>query len=477
MSEYFSLSSGFWLLHFGLFVALLLRVLARNDLNSGARIAWVLVMFGIPIAGILLYLLVGEVHFGEAARRRFDAAIATTRQAANASGTLDVDQKGTAHAFTAAIDGFGVTQGNRGELMPSPEAARTRLIDDIDAARESVNLLYYIWLDDNTGTATAEALMRAARRGLKCRAMVDAVGSHHLIQSRLWREMAAAGVETEVALPIGNPLRTMFSRRLDLRNHRKISVIDRAIAYCGSQNCADPEFLPKRRFAPWVDIMVRFEGPVVAQMLLMFAQDWLVRRPSTPVSEFVAQPPPFHDGFEAQAVATGPIVGRLITEQLFSRLIYDARRELTISTPYFVPGDTVCSALCGAARTGVAVTLIVPHRNDSVFVAAASRSYYPQLVQAGVRIAEFNGGLLHSKTITVDEELTFMGSSNMDFRSFDLNFENDVLFRDSALTADIRARQAEYLASSTPVSRADVEAWPLWRRIWLNAFAAMGPVL
>ncbi len=150
---------------------------------------------------------------------------------------------------------------------------------------------------------------------------------------------------------------------------------------------------------------------------------------------------------------------------------------MIITTPYFVPGEVVCAAILGAAFAGVKVTLIVPRRNDSRFVARASHSYYPQLIDAGVTIAEYNGGLLHSKTMTVDGKMTFIGSSNMDIRSFDLNFENDILLHDEILTAAIRQRQMDYLAASTTVDPATVRAWPIWRRIWLNAFATIGPLL
>lgn len=468
-------------LHIMVFAALLLRVLARSELSSPTRIAWVLVLLALPVIGLVLYLLVGEVHFGRGVRARQVAAIEATRALVAASGhEPDIARWGPASAFATSINGFGVTEGNHGELMPSPEAARGRILEDFDAAKESIGVLYYIWLDDKTGRATAEALMRAARRGVRCKAIVDAVGSRAFVASETWAAMAAAGIETAVALPIGNPFRTMVSRRLDLRNHRKITVIDGKIGHCGSQNCADPEFWPKRKFGPWVDIMVRLEGPVVRQMQLLFAQDWLAQRPAElPEFSLPEGEPPGGPagGFPAQAVGTGPMVGREVTSQLFCRIMFEAKRELIISTPYFVPGDAVSAAISGAALAGVKVTLIVPRRNDSGFVARASRAYYPRLVEAGVAIAEFNGGLLHSKTITVDGELAFMGSSNMDFRSFDLNFENDVLFRDPDLAGQIRARQMEYMAASTLVDPDEVRSWPLLRRIWLNAFSTFGPVL
>jgi len=465
------------ILHFSIFAVLALRILSRQQLNPSTRVVWILVLLAVPFGGALLYLLVGEIHFSGRPLARLNAAKAATRAFVADSGAApDIERWGGASAFASTINGFGVTEGNSGELLQSPEGARARLLADIEAAKTSVDVLYYIWLDDNTGRAMADALIRAVGRGVRCRAMVDAIGSSAMTKSDTWTKLKAAGVETAIALPIKDLLRTMFSRRIDLRNHRKISIIDGHILHCGSQNCADPEFRVKPKFAPWIDIMVRFEGPVARQMHLLFAQDWMTEHGGEleGVSEAIA---PLRGGFQAQVVGTGPTINRDITAQLFSRIIFDAKRELIISTPYFVPGENVCIAIMGAARAGVDVTLIVPRRNDSGFVAKASRSYYPSLVAAGVKIVEFNGGLLHSKTLTIDGEITFMGSSNMDIRSFDLNFENDVLLRDAELTTAVRGRQMEYLAASTPVDPDDVRNWPLAKRIWLNAFAVVGPVL
>ncbi|WP_119273247.1 cardiolipin synthase [Taklimakanibacter deserti] len=471
------MTTFFSILHIALFCAVSLRILARPQLNTHVRTAWIFVLLVLPFIGPVLYLLIGEIHFGGPDRKHTDAAVAATGPAVLASGGApDLPRWGPASGFATSINGFGVTIGNRAELLQSPEGARRRLVEDMDAATQTISVLYYIWLDDETGLRVADALIRAAKRGVRCRAIADAIGSGAFIASDMWGRLKDAGVETSVALPIGNPLKTMLYRRLDLRNHRKITVIDGRICHCGSQNCADAAFLPKAKFAPWVDVMARFEGPVAHQMNLLFAQNWLADHPGE-ISDFVREVPGLDHGFPAQVVGTGPNISRDATAQLFSRIICAARRELIITTPYFVPGEVVCAAILGAALAGAKVTLIVPHRNDSAFVACASRSYYPQLIDAGVTIAEYNGGLLHSKIMTVDGETTFLGSSNMDIRSFDLNFENDILLFDEKLTADIRQRQMDYLEKSTLVDLAEVRAWPTWRRIWYNAFATLGPLL
>jgi len=176
-------------------------------------------------------------------------------------------------------------------------------------------------------------------------------------------------------------------------------------------------------------------------------------------------------------IATGPTVRNSAMPETFVTLMHAARRELVITTPYYVPDESMQAALCAAAHRGVETTIVFPARNDSWEVSAASRSYYRELLEAGVNIHEYVGGLLHAKTLTLDGQVTLIGSANMDRRSFDLNYENNILFYDQALTAQMRARQDTFLASSNPVKIAEVDAWPVTRHLWNNTVGMMGPVL
>ena len=187
--------------------------------------------------------------------------------------------------------------------------------------------------------------------------------------------------------------------------------------------------------------------------------------------------PPGGEGFPAQVIATGPTVRNSAMPEVFETLMYTARKKLLITTPYYVPNESMLAALCAAAHRGVDTTIVFPARNDSWEVAAASRSYYLELLKAGVKIHEYIGGLLHTKSMTVDDDITLIGSANMDRRSFELNYENNVLFRDSDLTAVVRERQQVYLASSNPIHLEDVENWPLIQRFWNNVLGMLGPVL
>jgi len=461
----------------------MVRIVLREDVSPPARTAWFIVLIILPYAGSVIYFLFGEIDIGHRASQRYKAVFAEVKllskngadQAQPVTAQINPNYQ-PAFDYAASVNGFPVVGGNTARLMPSEEHSLKEIVQDIDAATDYVHVLYYIWLDDTTGTAIAEALIRATERGVTCRAMADGLGSRPLIGSRLWKRMQAAGVHLAVALPLDNPIRTILTSRLDLRNHRKITVVDGRITYCGSRNSADPAFMPKPKFAPWVDIMLRFEGPVVAQNDQLFATDWMVATGENiaPVAPKNGRMP---GGFPAVVVGDGPTERRGATPQLFANLIACARQTITITTPYFVPDATLLDALCSAAYRGVAVTLVFPARNDSWIVAAASRSYYRRLLEAGCQIYEYEGGLLHAKTLVMDEQITLIGSSNLDLRSFDLNYENNILLQDEATTKAVHDRQQYYLGSSYAVDLSDVSDWSRPRRAWYNVVATVGPIL
>lgn len=472
------------LFHAFLVASFSVRILLRDDLSPPARLAWFIVLSVLPYFGGAAYFLFGEIDLGNRAHRLHERIFTELRrEAAHFMGqrgdTEHLIQRIYRPAFhyAASINGFHPVAGNRAELLADDDDESVRrMVADMDAATDHIHVLYYIWLDDKTGTAIAEALIRAARRGVTCRALADGLGSRHLIGSVLWHRMKLAGVQVAVALPYNRLIRTILTSRLDLRNHRKITVIDAEITYCGSRNCADPGFLPKARYAPWVDIMLRLQGPIVAQNQLLFASDWM-QATGQPCDCIPLKAEALEEGFPALVMGAGPTERPRVTPQLFVSLFSSAEHSLTLTTPYFVPDPTTLEALCAAALRGVRVTLIFPERNDSWIVAAASHSYYHQLLDAGCRIHEHGRGLLHSKILTVDGKVSLIGSSNLDLRSFDLNYENNILLQDEAITAAIDQRQQQYLEDSRRVELPEVLAWPFYRRIWNNVIATLGPVL
>jgi len=473
-----------WLiLHVLVTGVLLVDALLRPFRQPSARVAWVVVLFALPALGPIAYLLLGRVSIGRRRTKQLNEIEQSlppiTAQPASAGDALaDVpDRYAALFRLGCSVNGFEPVGGNSGQLMTDSNTTIARMIDDIDAAEDHVHLSFYIWLTDNNGLKMVEALKRAAGRGVACRALADDLGSRQMIHSNHWRDMRDAGVKLGRALRMQNPLLRPLAGRVDLRNHRKILIVDNRVTYCGSQNCADPEFRVKPKFAPWVDIMIRFEGPVVGQNQRLFATDWILATRER-LDDLLRMPPVSPgDGFPAQVIGTGPTVRYSAMPETFSALMFAARRELVITTPYYAPDEQIQQALCSAAHRGTDTKIVFPARNDSWEISATSQSYYRSLLEAGAKIFEYQGGLLHAKTLTIDGELALIGSANMDRRSFELNYENNILFWNPSLTADVRQRQQDFLDDSRPVQLAEVSAWPASRRLFNNAVATMSPLL
>ncbi len=479
-----NLTAAFVGLHLAVELAIIVRVILRPHRNPASRIAWVTVIAALPVLGILWYLLLGETSIGRKRIARMRRVIEEmpgpppTVPGAEDNVKPGIPQR-YEHLFRlgTSISGFEPVGGNSGRLLPDSNATIDAMVADIDAATESVHLLFYIWLADNNGQNVMAAVERAARRGITCRVMVDGLGSRSLIRSRHWRSLQDAGVRQAVALPITSILQPLLGGRVDLRNHRKIVVIDDRVSYCGSQNCADPEFLVKAKFAPWVDAVIRFEGPIVRQNQYLFASDWMTYANEN-IDELLKRPVTAAGlGFTAQVIGTGPTSRHSALPDLFADLCFTARQELVISTPYYVPDEAMQNALCASGFRGIRTSIIFPAVNDSWVVGGASRSYYKELLDAGVNIYEYVGGLLHTKSVTLDGEVTLIGSANMDRRSFDLNYENNILFCDAELTSQVRQRQQVYMDRARAVTLKGVSSWSVPRRLWNNSLAMLGPIL
>lgn len=471
-------------LHFAVIAPFLLRVMLRERTETPARVAWVAVLISFPIVGVLAEAIFGNVSVGRRRSKRLEEVekllppLALPDDGLQAAWTDDVPDE-YAHLFRLgeSICEMPPVDGNQAVLFEESDAAIDAMVADIDAAQEHVHLTVYIWLTDNSGLKIVEALKRAARRGVICRAIADDIGSMGLIRSRHWKDMQGAGVRLSAALPIGNPFLRMFRRRLDLRNHRKLLVIDDQVTYCGSRNLADAAFTIKAKFAPWVDIVMRVDGPVARQNQHLFVEDWMVQVDED-LSDVLRRPFAHRtEGFVAQVIGSGPTDRRSAIPEMFETLMHTARRELVVTTPYYLPAESIQSALRAAAYRGVDTTLVVPARNDSWIVGGASRSHYLTLLEAGVKIFEYEEGLLHAKTLTLDGAATMLGSTNLDPRSFRLNFENNLLFCDRRMTEAVRERQRQYVAKSRPVTLEEVRSWSVPRRLWQNGLAMLGPLL
>ncbi len=469
------------LLHVVIELLLIARVMLKPGREPISRVAWITVVATLPGLGLIIYLLFGEVNIGKRRiERRKEVKENFPKMTYPASEGFDTAVPARYQSLfnvARSISGFEPVGGNIARLMEDSNATIDAMVADIDQAKDHVHLMFYIWLADNNGCKVAEALKRAVRRGVVCRAMADSLGSRLIIASPVWKDMIDSGILLFESLRIGNPLTRPLVGRIDLRDHQKILVVDGRITYFGSQNCADPEFRTKPKYAPWVDCVIRFEGPIAQQAQQLFAMDWSPTAKEDIGHLLTAPVKPLENGFFAQAFGTGPTVRYSALPEMFASMIYLARDELIVTTPYYVPDESLHRALCSAAYRGVKTTLIVPAKNDSWVVRRASCSYYSGLLAAGVALWEYQGGLLHSKTMTIDSDATLIGSANLDRRSFELNFENNVVFYNPQLTAEVRTRQLGYIDSCRQVTQEIVDNWSLASRFINNSLGVLAPIL
>ena len=466
--------------HTMIVVALIGRVLLRPRLDPSARLAWIMVLEALPLLGIIAYLLFGEVRMNRAeVQRMADIRDRLTGLRLPSSRILSEPSifAQPVIAANAAVGGMSAVTGNRLRLLEESDAAIDSMVDAIDKAQDHVHVLFYIWLPDSSGRKIAEAVIRAESRGVECRVIVDALGSRGLVRSELWQQMTDAGAECVTAFPWGLPFISFLFQRVDLRNHRKIVVVDNRIAFTGSRNCSDMAFAIKPRFAPWVDILVAVEGPVVRQLQGIFLADWMSYTgrdlgDMLKLVDAVADP-----GMAAQVVATGPDRREGSVSDCLSTMIHAARERVTITTPYYVPDTALDAAIRAAARRGVEVTMILPARNDSLVVGATSQGFYYGLLAAGVRIFLFQPGLLHAKILTVDGRMTMIGSANLDRRSFELNYEVNMALFDAGFVAELDQRQQSYVGRSREISLDEVRNWSWVRRMRNNLLALASPLL
>ena len=467
--------------HLLLVIVVVVRVVSRR-LYPGTSLAWLLLVVTVPYIGLALYILIGERPLGRRRVRRMhqmSEPLARWLSGVPAGCRADASAMPLAQGLLArladASTGFPPLGGADVGLLDGAPEILSAIARDIDTARESCDMAFYIWSEGGQADDVALALERAAQRGVRCRVLLDSVGSKRFLASRWRKRLLAAGVRLVAALPVGL-VRAAFVR-MDLRLHRKLVVIDGRIAYTGSMNLVDPAFFKQEAgVGKWVDAMLRIEGAPVAAMRMVFFGDWLAETGEVPEGPAV-EPVCGDGGSVVQVVPSGPDRSGDNIRRLVLTAIYEARRELIITTPYFVPDEAVLVALESAAMRGVEVTLIVPARVDSRLVRYASRSFFDSLMSSGVNIREFSGGLLHTKSITVDGELTLFGTSNLDIRSLRLNFELTVIAYDAPLSQAVRALQKEYEADSKALELSAWQQRSSLRRLAENTARLASPLL
>ncbi|AHE54972.1 phospholipase D-like domain-containing protein [Sphingomonas sanxanigenens] len=456
---------GYLLLEWAIRAVMVIIIPLRRP-PEAAR-SWLLLVLFLPVPALLLYRLIGRASFPAWRRARFEA---TAKMRVGIAGELRGPSPDPSQLARLArtLGGFPAVRGNAISLIPGYEAAIAAMVAAIDGATQRVHLLTYIFADDATGRAIADALGRARSRGVVVRVLIDALGS------RPWAKRSLAmlhdrGVDARLVLPVR--FAALRRARSDLRNHRKLCLVDGALGFVGSQNIVD------RDFKPGIvndELVARVEGPVVAALDAVFASDWAMETEVVPAPLPIAAPA---GGTLLQAMPSGPDFGVPGFERLLVEIVHGARDHVAIVSPYLIPDEALLTALGNAVARGVAVDLIVSRVVDQRFVSLAQRSYYDELLEAGVRLHRYRDRLLHAKTVTMDGIVGVVGSSNADVRSFTLNAEISLILHDAQACAALERVQQACMASSDLLTLNEWRARPRGARLAENLARLVSPLL
>nr|WP_054687252.1 cardiolipin synthase [Microbacterium sp. No. 7] len=461
-----------WWVILALLVDLAVRVLAiiivpRNR-RPTAAMAWLLAIFFMPYIGVLLFLLIGNPRLPRKRRKKQDLINRNIRET---SEGLDFGElrPNAPQWFTSLVylnrnlGAMPLSGDNTADLYPDYEESLAAMAAAIRTARQYVHVEFYILQSDRTTDDFFRALEEVAARGVTVRVLLDhwANRGKPFYKQTLAR-LDAMGAQWHLMLPV-QPLKGKYQRP-DLRNHRKLLVVDDRVGFTGSQNITDSTYNLKKnikRGLHWVDLMVRVEGPVVASINAVFASDWFSETDEIIEDLRLVESAGTGD-LDCQIVPSGPGFEFQNNLKLFMGLVFAAQERVNIVSPYFVPEEGLLLAIQTACQRGVEVELFVSEEGDQAMVYHAQRSYYEALLRAGVKIWMYERPLiLHSKSMTVDDEVAIIGSSNMDMRSFGLNMEISMMVRGEEFVSQLREVEDDYRASSRQLTLEEWEQQPL----------------
>jgi cardiolipin synthase len=457
----------------------MLFIVPTNRKPSSAT-AWLMLMFMLPYLGLITFLLLGSPKLS---RRRlaqqrtmddfFSKIVYEARSKPELHALLDPPISPRYEPFAKLNTKLGclpVIAGNCVELLPAYNCNIKRIAEDIDHAQKYVHIEYFTLSRDEETEDVFVAMERAASRGVKVRVLMDHLGSRGFPNFKeTQKRLTSAGIQHHLVLPLH-----FFSAnytRPDLRNHRKIVVVDGLVGYTGSQNMIKRNYFRKDTIY-YDELVARVQGSVVAELEAAFLTDWysetdiLLDSQTAPETTFE----PVESGtILCQVLPSGSGFQNENNLRLFTSLIHAAQHTLVITNPYFVPDDALMTAITSAAQRGVQVTLVNSEVYDQFFVGHAERSYYEELLRTGVKIYQYKAPiLLHSKHISIDDDIVVIGSSNLDIRSFQLNLEVTLVCYDPHVVAALRQIEADNLLRSKPVNLDEWETRGIGAKLFEN---------
>jgi cardiolipin synthase len=466
----------FFLSEWAIRLAMLVVIPVRR--TPAAAKGWLLLIFFAPWVGLVLYLLIGRARPPRWQREqlaKLPQAMAGVVERIAKHPSIFHPEVGPSlsQAVNLAenLGGSPILGGNAVELWTDYDGTLARLAEDIDRAENHVHLLFYIFADDHATAPIIDALGRAAKRGVRCRVLADAIGSRSGLRT-LRPKLSAQGVLVHEMLPVR--LLPWRKARVDLRNHRKIAIIDGRVGYTGSQNLVAAEFQESLLFE---DLMVRVTGPVVLELQYIFAADWFLESNEVLDQESAFPDPETPGSIPAQALPSGPDFPTQNNQRLFVALVHGARRQIVLTTPYFIPDEPLFQAMQTAALRGVEVHLVVSEKGDQRIVSLAQESYYEESLEAGVQIHVYRKNLLHAKHLSVDESVAVIGTSNLDIRSFALNAEMVLMIYDRGVTAKLAVEQERSFANSRLLNLAVWRQRSFGSKVAQNLARLLSPLL
>ena len=436
-------------------VRILAIIFVPRNRRPTAAMAWLLAIYFIPIVGVLLFLLIGNPRLPRKRRRKQEVINESIRQMSRGLdlGTLRPNAPDWFRSLVRLNRNLGAMpiSGDNGAILISGyEESLDTMAEAIRQAQEYVHVEFYILQSDATTDDFFAALEEVAARGVAVRVLLDHWANRGKpFYKKTIKRLDAMGADWHLMLPV-QPFRGAYTRP-DLRNHRKLLVVDGLVAFTGSQNITDPTYNLRKnikRGLRWVDMMTRIDGPVVASINAVFLSDWYSETDEIIDIELFDVRTGSGD-LDCQVIPSGPGFEFQNNLKLFMSLLFAAQDKLIIVSPYFVPDEGLLLAIQTACQRGVHVELFVSEEGDQAMVYHAQRSYYEALLRGGVKIFLYRKPfILHSKSMSVDDEVAVIGSSNMDMRSFGLNLEISLLVRGEEYVQQLRAVEDQYRALS-----------------------------
>lgn len=475
----FTMPGWLSILAFGIYVGVIVTsiiVVMRENRNPIRTLAWVIALTFLPVVGFIFYMFFGRSLKGLhliSRRSRRKIMTLTSRYKADLDEIDLTDQQRAIVKMVRTLCATPLTVNNDIKIFTTGYEKFSSLIEDLEQAKESIYLQYYIFSDDNIGNKIADILISKAKSGVMVRVIYDHVGSFST-KNKFFKKMEEAGVELHPFFRVTFP---QLANRINWRNHRKIVVIDNRVGYIGGMNIADRYARSKTEGMEWRDTHFRLQGDIVESLIYSFALDWFFLNKGVAPLNLDCKPAPVRNNIGMQMVNSGPVNNWDNLSLVFLRAIGSATRSIYIQTPYFLPTDALMHALEAAALAKIDVRIMIPGKSDSKMLQYATYSYVTLCLQAGIKVYVYEPGMLHSKMMIIDEGLATIGSTNFDFRSFENNFECNLMVYDKDFNSRCRDIFFADLEKSHKLTLTEWRQRPLLTRLTESIVRLLSPIL